>query len=393
MLRRSLRGLLRRPLPPTPTRSAPPTSTVYCIPLARPFSTAPFLCPCPSCGGLGLVKRSPRAKTSTFPCAACGASGLLPNSSPPPPPPGAPRTLIVGAGLAGLSLSLALSHRGLPHALFDADPSPEHRRQGYSLTLQHGRAAAQLGLELPRIASTRHLVLDARGGEVASWGRELWGAGGRRSRKAERGHHNFHISRSLLRDELLGARPAGAGPVSWGKRLAGVSAPGPGPVTATFEDGSSATGDVLVAADGVHSFARGSLFPSPPPRPSNVTVSLGIFAPPPAPLPLDFATVVQIADGEGGRLYLQPFDRERYMWQFSHLDGPWSGRREPADILSRTRRLAGRWASGAVGELLSLTPPELVSSYSIVDRDLPRNFRGGGHPRVTFVGDAAHPMT
>ena len=54
--------------------------------------------------------------------------------------------------------------------------------------------------------------------------------------------------------------------------------------------------------------------------------------------------------------------------------------------------------------VLEGTEKELVSAYSISDRGVPRDFRrergggeggegGGGHDRVTFIGDAAHPLT
>src|SRR5262249_36857250 len=49
---------------------------------------------------------------------------------------------IVGAGLAGLCLAQSLRREGLDIHIFERDPSPHVRRQGYRITLdEHGASA------------------------------------------------------------------------------------------------------------------------------------------------------------------------------------------------------------------------------------------------------------
>src|SRR5262245_32798352 len=51
---------------------------------------------------------------------------------------------IVGAGLSGLCLAQALRSAGLEVSLYERDPSPDARRQGYRITLdEHGGSALQ----------------------------------------------------------------------------------------------------------------------------------------------------------------------------------------------------------------------------------------------------------
>jgi len=54
-------------------------------------------------------------------------------------------------------------------------------------------------------------------------------------------------------------------PIKWGKKFSKYTQNSDGSVTAHFSDGSEATGDVLVGADGVYSKVRAQLIPDAPP--------------------------------------------------------------------------------------------------------------------------------
>src|SRR5262245_55925383 len=52
--------------------------------------------------------------------------------------------VIAGAGLSGLCLAQALLHAGFDVHVYERDPAPQTRRQGYRLTIDdHGAAALQ----------------------------------------------------------------------------------------------------------------------------------------------------------------------------------------------------------------------------------------------------------
>jgi 2-polyprenyl-6-methoxyphenol hydroxylase-like FAD-dependent oxidoreductase len=52
------------------------------------------------------------------------------------------RIAVVGAGISGLALSIALKQKGFTNIkVFEKDPSFDNRRQGYGLTILQGKSA------------------------------------------------------------------------------------------------------------------------------------------------------------------------------------------------------------------------------------------------------------
>lgn len=128
---------------------------------------------------------------------------------------------IIGGGIGGLALALALQQRGIRCRVFERDANFHERKQGYGLTMQQGTSALQsLGFTIGAgdnfgVHSTRHLVLTSDGRRVGEWGQRKWG--GQQHGKQKAGKSNFHIPRQLLRKLLLDAlRP---GTVEWGHRF------------------------------------------------------------------------------------------------------------------------------------------------------------------------------
>eukprot|EP00927_Polykrikos_kofoidii_P066238 TRINITY_DN61875_c0_g1_i1.p1 TRINITY_DN61875_c0_g1~~TRINITY_DN61875_c0_g1_i1.p1 ORF type:complete len:683 (-),score=137.21 TRINITY_DN61875_c0_g1_i1:85-2133(-) len=128
---------------------------------------------------------------------------------------------IVGGGIGGLALALALQKRGIQCRVFERDEHFGQRRQGYGLTMQQGTAALRslgLGGNGPGgnlgVHSTCHKVFTNEGRLVGEWGQRVWG---RDASKKSPSRSNFHIPRQALRKLLLDAlRP---GTVAWGNRF------------------------------------------------------------------------------------------------------------------------------------------------------------------------------
>jgi salicylate hydroxylase len=112
---------------------------------------------------------------------------------------------IVGGGIGGLTLALALQNLGIKSILFEKDYCFDARSQGYGLTLQQGgRALKVLGI-LPEIrsascSSTSHFIFNQRGECVVFWG-NLEGA----KHAVWNANRNLHIGRQNLRRVLLDA--------------------------------------------------------------------------------------------------------------------------------------------------------------------------------------------
>ena len=227
---------------------------------------------------------APPAPGKALPCKECRGVGLVATEDGelPSPRDDAPSVAVVGAGIGGAALALALQQRGVRVTLFDKDAGFASRKQGYGLTMQKysgGAALGALGLALEGVGSNANVSLDASGRELGRYGHstldrvadEKEGAGAASSD----GGRNVHLPRQALRRALL-ARLA-PGTAVWGAKLeryeetrrdvcdleprrdassrADVrSVPG---VSLTFEDGTTrGPFDLLVGADGIFSRVR-----------------------------------------------------------------------------------------------------------------------------------------
>jgi 2-polyprenyl-6-methoxyphenol hydroxylase-like FAD-dependent oxidoreductase len=168
-----------------------------------------------------------------------------------------------------------------------------------------------------------------------------------------------------------------------------------GEVVARFaaaKDGAprSARGDVLVAADGIHSAARQRLHPGEgPPRWSGALLWRGVSEGPPF---LTGASMI-MAGHERQKFVCYPIAPGVLNWiaelRFDAVSAPpaqdWNQRAEPRDFLPPFESWRFDWLD--VPALVRRAPAIYV--FPMVDRDpLPRWSFG----RVTLLGDAAHPM-
>ncbi|TDC72750.1 FAD-dependent monooxygenase [Streptomyces hainanensis] len=162
--------------------------------------------------------------------------------------------LVVGGGVAGPVTALALRRAGIDATVYEAYPRSTEGVGGTLTMAPNGLAA----LELVGARDAVEAVSQPIPWTAMSFGR-----------------HSFEIpqladmppQRQILRDDLhrvLDETAAAHGVrVERGRRLVGVEEGADG-VTARFADGSTATGDVLVGADGVHSTVRGLIDPAAP---------------------------------------------------------------------------------------------------------------------------------
>ncbi|MER7276117.1 NAD(P)/FAD-dependent oxidoreductase [Dactylosporangium sp. NPDC000244] len=169
------------------------------------------------------------------------------------------RAIVIGGGVGGATAALALRRIGAGVTVYEAYEDPAGDVGAWiSLAANGLRAVDALGcLDAVRRA----------GFEIER--QRMWSAGGMLIADVARGRRERDPLRSvsLLRGRLVAvlreaAAEAGARIVT-GARLAGVAETGTG-VLATFEDGSTDTADVLVAADGIWSTVRGQLDPAAP---------------------------------------------------------------------------------------------------------------------------------
>jgi 2-polyprenyl-6-methoxyphenol hydroxylase-like FAD-dependent oxidoreductase len=164
--------------------------------------------------------------------------------------------IIVGAGVSGLTLAQACRKENIPYRIFERDESVTYRSAGWGLTIHWALPAFkallpdELVSRLPECYVNRGAV---KAGEKGSFtffdlctGEPRW-----QVPAAER----IRVSREKLRVLLLIGLD-----VEWSKSLQHVEVIA-GAVKATFSDGTSCTGSMIVGCDGANSAVRRILHP------------------------------------------------------------------------------------------------------------------------------------
>jgi 2-polyprenyl-6-methoxyphenol hydroxylase-like FAD-dependent oxidoreductase len=168
-----------------------------------------------------------------------------------------PRILIAGAGVGGLALAQALHRGGLDVAVYERDPTPVVRNQGYRI---HIDADGNEALRACLPARVLDLVRDTSGinGDlVASYtdqlepvmAQEFPGVGD---------DVITNVDRNAFRRGLLDGLD---GQVRFGRTVADYRVTARGRVRAEFAEGGSDEGDLLIGADGSRSAVRRRLLP------------------------------------------------------------------------------------------------------------------------------------
>ena len=162
------------------------------------------------------------------------------------------RILIIGAGLGGLALAQGLVKEGFDVTVFERDESPTSRAQGYRISIRKLGMNALSALLTPEKMNRLSLAKVADVGDGFTCANEkmepFFSVPGGQDAAVQ-----------FLRSELRSLLQEGIN-IEWNKRLVRFEDDGT-KVSAHFEDGSYATGDLLVGCDGAGSLVR-ELLPS-----------------------------------------------------------------------------------------------------------------------------------
>ena len=171
---------------------------------------------------------------------------------------GKPEILVIGGGIGGLTLALALHARGLACQVYEAAPEFKPLGVGINMLPHAIRELTRLGLEPGLMANgveAREFAYFNRHGQDIF--REPCG------RFAGYQHLHFSIHRADLHKVLYDAvvDRLGAGAMHLGHRCAGVEQDAAG-VTVQFDDAAPQSGAIAIAADGFHSAVRAQFYPN-----------------------------------------------------------------------------------------------------------------------------------
>ncbi len=189
------------------------------------------------------------------------------------------QVIIIGGGLGGLCLAQGLKRAGVHVAVYERDRTPNDRLQGYRIHIEPGGNRALRACLPPELFNSY----------IASSG--SGGAGYRISTQELKELICFHapaapdkfdpakldlsVSRISLRQVLLSGLDE---VVHFNKVFSHYRERPDGTITACFEDGSSASGDVLIAADGGSSRVRKQFLPHAQRAETGVVAIMGKLA-------------------------------------------------------------------------------------------------------------------
>ena len=169
--------------------------------------------------------------------------------------------LVIGGGLAGVSLALFLHRRGVRVRVFEAWKALSDTA-GLCLQLGPNGVAVVEALQMSAVllergvASSAFRIVDESGVEMCTVPLHS---------QQQFGNHTLMVQRSHLHRLLAHALEAEGCLIAYDHQLTRIEqSSNSSTVTATFANGSAATGELLVGCDGVRSRTRELLFPSAP---------------------------------------------------------------------------------------------------------------------------------
>ena len=305
------------------------------------------------------------------------------------------RALVIGGGIGGLSAALCLHEQGIEVEVFEQADGIRELGVGINLLPHAVKELSELGL-LKRLDATgirtKELIYCNR------FGQRIWTEP--RGLDAGCAWPQFSIHRGQLQSLLYqaAAERIGEASIHVSHRLVRFDQGADG-VVARFAGGADRTGDVLIGADGIHSAVRAQLYPDEgPPGWNGHMLWRGAVEDEPF---LSGRSMI-IAGDLKEKVVLYPIsrtaaDRDRSLTNWAVWvklgDGSappprredWSRPGRLEDALPHFAHWRFDWFD--VPALMRRTP--LFYEYPMCDREPLERWSFG---RVTFLGDAAHPM-
>jgi 2-polyprenyl-6-methoxyphenol hydroxylase-like FAD-dependent oxidoreductase len=174
------------------------------------------------------------------------------------------RAIIIGGGIGGLTAAVALRRKGIEAAVYEK--SPELREVGAGISLWPNAVKALRKLGLGDALDVISLV--NQDGAVRRWNGTILSRTPTRELQRRFGGGVIVLHRAELLDLL--AHAVDAGTIHLGHTCTSIEQDASG-VTATFANGATARGDLLIGADGLHSMVRAWLGHNTPMRYSGYT--------------------------------------------------------------------------------------------------------------------------
>jgi len=297
--------------------------------------------------------------------------------------------LIIGGGIGGLTLALALHARSLSCQVFEAVPEFTPLGVGINMLPHAIRVLTALGLEPDLkghgVEAREFAYFNRHGQAIFS---EPCG------RFAGYEHPHFSIHRADLHKVLIDAviDRLGSGAVHLDHRCTSVEQD-QAQVRVIFDNAEPKSGTVAIAADGFHSVVRGQFYPSEgEPQFGGINMWRGVTRQKPF---LTGASVTRIGTVTHGKMVIYPireFDDGTQLINWvteqprdDHKPNDWATPGRIEDFIEPFADWRFDWLN--IPDLIA--EAEFILEYPMVDREPIDRWTFG---RATLMGDAAHPM-
>lgn len=289
------------------------------------------------------------------------------------------RFAIIGGGIGGLTLAVAMQRKGMDVSVYENAPSWKPLGAGLAITGNAVKAFRAMGIEEDILHAGKVIeklrIVDTKGNDITFTD----------AVKISRQYgvvNNFALHRADLHQVLISNLREGT--VRLGKACVDFRQT-QSEITLEFLDGTTAAAQYLIACDGIHSVARKKYFPASTPRYAGYTCWRGTTTVVPDDFDWNQTTETW---GRGARFGIVPLKGGRVYW-FACLNStennPMMRSLQRDDLLS----IFGNFHH-PVPQLIKGTGPDKIIWNDIIDIPPLKKFAFGN---VVLMGDAAHATT
>ncbi|HEX6226886.1 MAG TPA: FAD-dependent monooxygenase [Chryseolinea sp.] len=289
------------------------------------------------------------------------------------------RFAIIGGGIGGLTLAIAMQRKGYSVTVYENAPAIKPLGAGLGLAANAVRAFMEIGISddvLEAGSILKKISIKNQHGQV------LATTDSDRISRRYNVVNNFTIHRADLHDVLL--RHLEEGTLQLGRGCTDFTQDASG-VTLKFQDGTSATVDYAIACDGVHSLFRKKLLPQSLPRYAGYTCWRAVIDDLPPSLNMNETSETW---GAGSRFGIAPLTNNRLYW-FACVNAPENDQQKRSYTTKELLKHFGNFHS-PIPEIIRYTKDHQLIWNDIIDIKPLKQFAFG---RILLLGDAAHATT
>ncbi len=292
------------------------------------------------------------------------------------------KAIIIGCGIAGPAMALALQKVGVQAVIYEAREVPDDTEGAFLGISPNGLNILKEYIVLDEI------LTDYTPGKIRFFNarNKAIGVIDNAEQRSRYGSETVQVKRGLVNGALRRAAQQAGIPIEFGKRLVSI-AQREGAVTISFADGSTAEGELLIGCDGIHSAVRRAVFPNAPEPEYTGLLSTGGFTRlDDFALPAD---AIRMTFGERG-FFAYSVSTRGEIWWFNNIaqkTAPQRHELDQSELAVLKKRLVALHKNDPEPIVSIIERAHSIEIYPIYDIPFLDQWHQGS---VCLIGDAAH---